>query len=121
MDPLLHPWDAVPVDSPVPLLQRQMITGDQALLAMVNLAKGCHVALHSHASEQFAYVVSGRVLWTLGAEGSSERRQVEVTGGHVVRLPANFPHGVDALEDTVILDILAPPGAMGVDSQGRGH
>lgn len=30
----------------------------------------------------------------------------------------NFPHGVDALEDTLIIDLLSPPGAMGIDSQG---
>lgn len=83
------------------------------LFAMINLDKGCVVAVHSHASEQIAYVISGRVKWTLGPE----RTEVEVTGGHVVRLPGDYPHGVEALEDTVILDVLSPVGAMGVDSQ----
>lgn len=111
-DELVSPWQAVPTDTPIPLLSRQKIEGTNMLFAMVNLSKGCLVPVHSHVSEQFAYVISGRVKWTLGEEG----RNVTVTGGHVVRLPSNFPHGVEALEDTVILDVLAPVGAMGVDS-----
>lgn len=120
MDELAYSWGEVEADNPVPLLQRQKILGEQMLLARVQLEKGCHVALHSHESEQIAIVVSGKVRWTLGAEGSPERRELEMVGGQVLRLPSNFPHGVDALEDTLIMDVLAPPGAMGVDSQ-RGH
>ena len=116
MDPLVNPWVNVPMDSPVPLLDRQKVMGDKMLMAMVHLAKGCHVAVHHHDSEQFAFVMSGRVKWTLGEEGTPDRREVEVSGGNLVRLPSNFPHGVDALEDTVILDVLAPAGPMGVDS-----
>ena len=58
--------------------------------------------------------------WRLGEEGSAEYREQEVGGGTVVLLPGGFPHGVDALEDTVILDVLSPPGPMGVDRQGGG-
>lgn len=88
------------------------------LWAYVNLAKGCRVAMHSHENEQIAFVISGRVVWRLGDEDSPEHREVEVQGGTVIHLPSNFPHGVHALEDTVILDVLSPPGAMGVDRQG---
>lgn len=89
--------------------------------AYVNLAKGCHVATHQHESEQIAFVVSGKVRWRLGSEEAGDYTEQEAGGGTVVVLPSNFPHGVDALEDTVILDVLAPPGPMGVDRQGRGH
>ena len=118
MDPLLHRWDDVPSDNPIPLLQRQRVEGDKMLMANVRLTKGCHVAVHRHESEQFAYVISGRVRWTLGEPGSPEHRELEMEGGGVLRLPSNFPHGVDALEDTWILDVLAPVGPMGVDSHG---
>lgn len=110
---LIAAWDTVAADQPVPLLTRRKIEGANMLCAMINLGKGCVVAVHHHESEQIAYVISGRALWTLGPE----REQVEVTGGHVVRLPSHFPHGVEALEDTVILDVLSPVGAMGVDNQ----
>jgi quercetin dioxygenase-like cupin family protein len=67
--------------------------------------------------EQVACVMSGRVLWRLGEPGSADYRELEVTGGNVVELPSNFPHGVTAIEHTVIFDVLSPPGEMGVDKQ----
>ena len=118
MNATIHHLDQIEEDHPIPLIHRKTVSGDRVLLARVRLDKGCHVALHQHESEQVAYVVSGRVLWTLGAPGSPEYRQVETGPGEVVVLPSLFPHGVDALEDTLIIDLLSPPGAMGIDRQG---
>ena len=75
------------------------------------------MALHHHESEQIAYVIGGRVRWGLGAPGTADRRELEMTGGEVLHLPSNLPHEVFAIEETMILDMLAPPGPMGVDSQ----
>ena len=111
-------WPEVQEDRPIDLLARRMITGEQMLVAKVSLTKGCDVHLHKHDSEQMAVVISGRVRWTLGAEGSPDRREVETGGGEVMWLPSNVPHGVLALEDTEIIDILSPPGKMGIDNQG---
>ena len=117
---LVYRWDEIEADHPLPLLSRQPVRGDQMLAAMVHLQKGCKVALHNHPSEQFAYVISGRVKWGLGTPGTPERREFESTGGSVLHFPSNLPHEAEALEDTDILDILAPPGPMGMDSQ-RGN
>lgn len=119
MEELLRRWDEIEADHPIPLLHRKLVTGEQILVAMVSLEKGCHVALHHHVSEQIAYVMSGRVRWSLGMPGTAERREFEMTGGEVLHLPSNLPHEVFALEDTTILDMLSPPGPMGVDSQGK--
>lgn len=89
--------------------------GQQMLAARVHLHEGCTVAVHRHDSEQIAVIVSGRVRWTLGEEG----RQQEAGTGEVVHLPSNFPHGVVALEDTIIIDFLSPPGPMGIDNQAH--
>jgi quercetin dioxygenase-like cupin family protein len=118
---LRYRWDAVPEDHPVPLLHRRLIKGEQILLAMIHLEKGCKVALHHHESEQIAYLISGHVRWGLGDPGTPERREFEMSGGEVLHLPSNLPHQVEALEDCTILDVLSPPGPMGVDQQGRGH
>lgn len=101
----------------MPHLFRKRVYGERILLADVQLKAGCHVDLHNHESEQIAYIVSGKVKWTLGAEGSPERREVVLGGGSILHLPSNFPHGVDAIEDTHIIDLLSPPGEMGVDRQ----
>lgn len=111
-------WSEVAADSPIDLLTRQLVYGDQMLLAKVRLSKGCRVNLHQHVSEQMAVVVSGHVRWTLGADGDPAQKSLEMKGGEMIHLPANVWHGVDALEDTDIIDILSPPGAMGVDRQG---
>lgn len=115
----------VPEDNPIDLLYRRRIQGEHMLMAKVLLKAGCRVADHHHVSEQIAVIVSGKVKWFLGGEGSSDFREEIVEGGQVVVLPPNVPHGVLALEDTVIIDFLSPPGAMGVDSQksqeGRAH
>jgi quercetin dioxygenase-like cupin family protein len=109
--------DHVQRDNPIALLTRRRVFGEQMLWAYVDLAQGCEVAMHSHENEQIAYVISGRVRWKLGEPNSPEYREQEVAGGTVVHLPGGFPHGVQALADSVILDVLAPPGEMGVDRQ----
>lgn len=60
-------------------------------------------------------IVSGKIKWILG----EERREVIVEGGSILHLPSNFPHGVVAIEETLIYDILSPVGLMGIDRQGK--
>jgi quercetin dioxygenase-like cupin family protein len=93
-----------------------MVKGEKMLAAMVRLEAGCKVPLHHHESEQMAYIISGRVRWGLGDPDTPERQEFEACGGSIVHLPSNLPHEVEALEETMILDMLAPPGPMGVDS-----
>jgi quercetin dioxygenase-like cupin family protein len=116
-DTLVHRWEAIVADNPVPKLSRKRVFAERVLVARVELESGCEVAMHSHEMEQVACVMSGRVVFRLGEPGSSDYREVEVTGGQVVELPSNFPHGVLALENTLIFDVLSPPGEMGVDKQ----
>ena len=117
MDILVHSWDQIEADQPVPLLSRKRIKAERIMVARVELAKGCVVAMHSHEMEQVAMIMSGRVIFKLGQPGSSDYREVDVTCGDVVELPSHFPHGVEVIESAVILDILSPPGEMGVDRQ----
>jgi quercetin dioxygenase-like cupin family protein len=93
------------------------VFGKQMLWAHVILAAGCDVATHSHESEQIAFIISGKVRWRFGEAGSDEYQEVESGAGTVVELPSNYPHGLLVLEDAVILDVLSPPGEMGVDRQ----
>jgi quercetin dioxygenase-like cupin family protein len=112
-------WSDIVEDHPIPLLHRKKIEGEQMLVARVRLDKGCHVEVHNHVSEQIAMIQSGHVRWTIGAEGSPDRYTREMVGGEVLHLPSNLPHCIDALEDTEIIDVLSPPGLMGVDRQGK--
>jgi quercetin dioxygenase-like cupin family protein len=102
------------------LLERQRIIGEQAMISRVHLRRGCYVATHAHANEQFGIIVSGRLKFGLGAEGSPERVFKTVGPDEVIHLPANLPHSAEALEDTIVLDIFSPPSEKtGIDTVHR--
>jgi quercetin dioxygenase-like cupin family protein len=112
----VYRWADLKPDTPMALLERRRIIGEQAMLSRVLLKKGCSVPTHHHENEQFACVMSGRIRFGLGAVGSPQRREVTLTAGEVVHFPSNVPHSADALEDTLVLDIFSPPSeTTGID------
>ena len=97
------PWHTIPLEDLNPLLQRQFVVGQEIMLARVLLKKGCIVPEHSHHNEQLTYIVEGALkFWIDGKE-------IVVQAGEVLCIPSNMPHKAEALEDTVDLDIFAPP------------
>ncbi len=108
-------WDDLTPDNPVPLLHRRRIHGDRVLVARMRLEKGCRVDLHSHENEQISIVLSGLLNFFVGRDPTEE---VLLGAGEVLHLPSHTPHGVETLEDTVVIDLISPPGEMGVDRQG---
>ena len=100
----------------MPLLARKRIIGDKAMISRVVLRKGCDVPTHAHANEQFACILSGRLRFGVGEDGSPGRRTVIVAAGEVLHIPSNVPHSAFAEEDTVVLDIFSPISATtGID------
>lgn len=111
-----HRWSELPTDTPMALLARQRIIGDKAMISRITLKRGCFVPTHAHENEQFACVLSGRLKFGVGADGSPDRKDVVVGAGEVLLLPSNVPHSAEALEDTVVLDVFSPPSATtGID------
>jgi quercetin dioxygenase-like cupin family protein len=107
-DKFLHTrWSDITPEPMNPLLNRQFITGSQAMLARIELKTGCTVPRHSHHNEQIAFVESGAMLFRLGEEGHEEDRIIRA--GEVLVIPANLPHSAEALEDTIDYDIFSPP------------
>ena len=96
-------WDEVELEQLNPLLTRQFVAGAQAMLARIVLRKGCVVPEHAHANEQISFVLEGRMRFVFGGE----QRVVE-TGGMLV-IPGGVAHSAEALEETVNLDVFAPP------------
>lgn len=100
----------------MPLIDRRRIIGEHLMVSEVLLHKGFSLASHQHANEQFVVVVSGACRFGVGAEGTSEHREMIVRAGQVLVLPPDVPHSCVALEDTHILDLFSPPSAgTGVD------
>ncbi len=115
---VVYRWQDLPQDSPMPLIARRRVIGSQVMLSQVQLTKGFKVATHAHENEQMAIVISGEMLFGLGAEGSPQHREVTVRAGEVVHLPANVPHSAQALADSLLIDVFSPPSEKtGVDAK----
>lgn len=99
------PWSSVPLEDLNPLLQRHFVVGQQIMLARVLLKKGCIVPEHSHANEQLTYILEGALKFRI------DGREIVVHAGETLCIPSNMPHQAEALEDTVDLDVFAPPRA----------
>jgi len=100
-----HRWESMPRERVNDLLERRLICGSRMMLAHVYLKKGCLVPLHQHENEQLTYILEGALQFEL------EGRTVTVRKGEVLVIPSNVPHRAVALEDTLDLDIFAPPRA----------
>ena len=99
------PWSTIPLEDLNPLLQRQFVVGQEIMLARVLLKKGCIVPEHSHHNEQLTYILEGALkFWIDGKE-------IIVNAGETLCIPSHMPHKAEALEDTVDLDVFAPPRA----------
>ena len=96
-------FSTIPVEHLNPLLERQFVAAEQAMLARLLLRKGCIVPLHQHHNEQITYILKGALRFSL------DGREVIVRAGEVLVIPPNLPHSAEALEDTIDLDIFTPP------------
>lgn len=98
-------WKDVELERLNPLLDRQLVVGQEIMLARVLLKKGSHVPMHQHVNEQMTYILEGTLKFKIDGE------ELVVNVGEVLCIPSNMPHEAWALEDTVDLDIFNPPRA----------
>ena len=98
-------WKDVELERLNPTIERQMVVGDQIMVARVLLAKGAHVPLHSHVNEQVTYILDGALKFAI------DGKEIVVRAGEVLTIPSNMPHEAWAVEDTVDLDVFTPPRA----------
>ncbi|MHC4427709.1 MAG: cupin domain-containing protein [Planctomycetota bacterium] len=109
-------WADLTPDHPMDLLQRRRVIGRLVMLSEVRLQKGCVVPIHAHENEQICCVLSGRLRFGLGDEGSPQRQEIEVEGGEVLHLPSGVPHSAEALEQSLVIDVFSPVSeATGID------
>jgi unsaturated pyranuronate lyase len=87
--PKYIPWNQVEREKLNDLIDREMVVGDQIMLARVFLKKGAHVPEHHHHNEQV--------------------KEIVVRAGEVLCIPSNMPHEAWAIEDTLDLDVFTPP------------
>lgn len=96
-------WNEIPAEQLNEKLRRQVVHTARMTLARLEMKAGCVVPAHAHENEQVSMVIHGRLRFLLdsGAEDAGP--------GQVVRLAPNERHGVEVLEDSVVLDLFSPP------------
>lgn len=99
-------FDSIPVEQLNPLIDRQFVYGEHAMLARLTLRRGAIVPKHSHENEQITYILEGALRFTMG-----DGRVITVGAGQVLVIPSNMPHQAEAVEDTIDLDVFTPPRA----------
>ncbi len=100
----------------MPLISRRRVLGERMMISEVVLEAGCVVPSHQHDNEQMAYVISGRLRFGLGQEGTDDHRTLEVGTGELLHLPSGLPHSAEALLTTRVIDLFSPPSeTTGID------
>ncbi|PYQ12212.1 MAG: cupin domain-containing protein [Acidobacteria bacterium] len=97
-------WDTVPVEPVTSEISRQVVTGQNEMIARVLLKKGAVVPTHSHVSEQITYILEGALRLWIG----EPEQEVTLEPGRFVVIPPHVPHRAEALEDTVDVDVFSP-------------
>lgn len=95
-------WARLETEKLSAVITRQIISGEDATLARISLARGAVVPRHSHPSEQFSLVLSGALKFVL------DDGEVVVRADEMIVIPPNVPHAAEALEEVVDIDFFAP-------------
>ena len=95
-------WEKVEREELGPGLARQVIHTDRLTVARIFLDKGAVVRRHQHENEQVTMIQRGRLRFEI--DGAVR----EAGAGEVVRIPPDAPHAVEALEDTLAIDVFCP-------------
>ena len=89
------------------LAVKPLIKGDAMTFLEIRYAAGVGAPLHAHTHESIAYVVRGKVKSTVGSE-------VFIMGpGDVCRHAKGVLHGLEALEDSLVVEIKSPAPDLG--------
>ena len=98
-----HNWNQIPAEQMTDVVTRQAVHTDTMTIARLRLKKGAVVPRHSHPNEQVSNVEEGTLRFIF-----DDREQIVKTG-ESMQIPGGVPHAVEALEDSVALDLFSPP------------
>lgn len=83
---------------------RKILSYSEKLMTVeLHFEKGAVGAPHSHPHEQIGYIVSGRLIYK-----EEDCEDVTLRTGDTYYVKPNAVHGIEVLEDTVLLDIFTP-------------
>ncbi len=76
--------------------------GGKMMMVEVKFKKGAKGMVHSHPHEQVSYIHSGVFEFELNG------KRKKVVAGDSIYIASGVPHGVVALEDSIIVDVFTP-------------
>jgi len=79
-----------------------LVHGEKTLMGRFKIAKGSVIPAHSHPHEQTGFMVSGKARFNV------DGKQTDVAAGDSWCLPGNVEHSVEALEDSVVVEVFSP-------------
>jgi quercetin dioxygenase-like cupin family protein len=89
------------------MLVKPLIKGDEMTFLEIRYAAGVGAPLHTHTHESIAYVVKGKVKSTVDGE------EFIMGPGDVCRHPAGVLHGLEAIEESLVVEIKSPAPDIG--------
>ena len=101
-DVRLHRWDEIALEKVTEVISRKLVTGEREMLTQIYLKRGALVPMHKHESEQMTYVLQGGLKFLVAGQ------EMIVREGEVLVIPSWVEHQVEALDDTLTLDIFSP-------------
>jgi len=106
-------------EEPMPGFGRKRIIGENVMVSVMTVARGCEVPWHRHVNEQIVVLLEGHLQFDVElADG--QRQRFELRSGDALLLPGNVAHGGLALEDCRAIDVFSPPSATtGIDVQAN--
>jgi quercetin dioxygenase-like cupin family protein len=86
--------------APGTVASRTLVKGSSGTLTLFGFDQGEGLSEHSAPFDAWVHVLEGRVRLTIGG------KPVDAATGDIVRMPANVPHAVHALERLKMLLVL---------------
>src|ERR1051325_3174215 len=98
----LYDWAAMDEEQLNPLISRRVIHTERMTVCKIRLKKGAVVPRHSHENEQVTVLEQGALRFIFD-DGDKVIR-----GGETLTIPPNAPHRVEAMEDSLAMDLFSP-------------
>ncbi|MCZ2154190.1 MAG: cupin domain-containing protein [Bryobacterales bacterium] len=98
----LHSWEKIPLEQMNTRVSRKVLHGAQMTIAQIFLRAGGTVPEHHHPHEQTTMLQSGKLLFRM------EGREYTLIAGSILNIPPHVPHQVEAIEDSVAIDVFSP-------------
>ncbi len=98
----LHQWDKLALEEFFPQCTRQAIHASKMTVARIVLGKGAVLPEHRHANEQITMLERGKLRFRI------DGRELILEAGQAVTLPPESVHGVEALEESLAIDVFSP-------------